>query len=179
MNVFIALLSVLLTYAVYRLAFYYLQRSQASFRAADRVGADMATHARTLLDRDIPLRVAKLVVAMSAGAGCGCFVRGIIMVHYVPGWLRPRAVSNRSLDAVFEEIENLDAETKQIFWKFQIAVMVYDSFRNPAQGWLFRHAVRSMLKVEAPYAAKREAQTAIFSVVSRRKSTGFKGLIPA
>lgn len=179
MTVVITILLLALVYSTYRGADYYLDRSMVSFRNAERAWSELTLLARELVARDLPPRVAKLVVAMTASAGCGCFIRGVIISHYVPQLLRRYPNEERSLGPVFEQIENLDAESRDLFWKFQVHVMVYDSFRNPAQGWLFRRALKETLKPEVSYSTKREAQSAVFSVVARRKAQDPKGLLTA
>ena len=48
-------------------------------------------------------------------------------------------------------------------------VLVYDTFRNPLQGYLTRRAIKAIAEPKPDFQTKSEAQMTAFSVLSRRK----------
>lgn len=169
MSIFWALLAVMVTWGGYRLADDYLRRSMLSFGSAEHAWGVVTANAERLMEQDISPAVAKLIVRTVSAAGCGCFVRGMLLGHYLPRSRSTREEADRYWGSLFDEIDSGGQEMGKLFWQFLASVVVYDSFRNPLQGWLFRRALKEMLRPEPSYQAKLEAKSAIFSVVSKRK----------
>lgn len=170
MTIAVALLLILLAFAAYRLTEDYLRRSMRSFANADRVGVRMKLAAEELLGEDIPASVAAAVIGLVYIAGCGCFVRGILIGHYFPRF-RASSASPRVQQA-FDDLDNLPAAHRQKFYDLLGAVIAYDSFRNPLQGWLFRRIAKSYFEGSARMGVveKADATATVFSVLSRKAS---------
>lgn len=171
MNTLLVILLLAVGLGAYRLASDYVQLSMRSFASAERVWLDVSSSAARVLDLGIPQNVAKLVVMLTATAGCGCFVRGMLIGHYLPRRAN-KATQDNSLSGAFSDLESLDANVRNEVWTLLSQVMVYDSFRNPLQGWLFRRMLKNFVlaPAQANMVTKLEAQLTAISVL-RRKAT--------
>lgn len=169
MNIAAAIIIALVAYAAYRLAQDYVRRSQRSFGNAsiawvrlNEMGREIATSDKT------SEAVAKVVLGLMLAAGCGCFVRGILISHYLPRAIVMRGGRDDEWDGAFEEIEEMDASDRAAFVQFLMQVVLYDSFRNPLQGWLFRRAIRMRGRLVPPPENRYEAQIVASSILRRR-----------
>lgn len=168
MMITLALLAVLTGYGALRLSQDYLRRSSTSFANAERAWVGVNEAAQKLLDQDIPESVGRVIVALMATAGCGCYVRGMLKGHYLPRFQFRRPQRVASLDQAFKQVEEMSNDQRDLFSSLVAAVMVYDSFRNPLQGWLFRRLLKSYVKPQPPLSAKYEANLAAMSVLSNK-----------
>lgn len=154
--------------AAYVLMSVYMRKAVISFRSADKLGAELSVEIRNFVESDAPPAVARLAIQLGAIAGCGCFVRGVLMSHYLP---RVTVTRGRGVDPVqsaFDEADSMTADQQKAFGRITGMVIVYDSFRNPFQGWLFRRLLKSYLQPSQRWDSQLEAKLATFSVVSRR-----------
>ncbi len=144
----------------------YFTRARTSLRAAESALFEIERKAEDLLQQDLPVNVARVVIAMVYAAGCGCFVRAMLLGHYLPR----RHVATGVVREGNKEIETLNLETREKISELMMLVIIYDSFRNPLQGWLFRRILkeytRSSEKIEMN--AKWEARLATMAVVDRK-----------
>lgn len=171
MNVVWAVLACAAVWAIYRLLEDYTRRSLRSYASAERVWADLNSTARSLLERDIGVHLAHNILSLSIAAGCGCFVRGLLIQHYLPAFITNRKRSNSEVENGFREAESLTGEAKQEFNQLLALVMLYDSFRNPFQGWLFKRVLSSYAR-RPSFRELREAELASYSVLSRKNLAG-------
>lgn len=174
MKIAVAILIVLIAFGAYRLAQDYVRRSLTSFGSAERSQADMAEAARTLIESEPPPAVAKLVITMSLMAGCGCFVRGMLASHYLPRATVNRGKAEGRWAQAFAEAEGLSWEMRDIFAKFLIQVIIYDSFRNPFQGYLLRHTLENIVRPQPSLGTFLEARMTALSVVNSKRVSSFK-----
>jgi hypothetical protein len=155
----------------FRLSEYYTLRSLRSYRNAERIWADLNRVAQSLLQRDITADVAFNVFALACTAGCGCYVRTLLINHYLP-WASDIGKARRSrpeVDRGFHDIEQLVGEAKSEFRELMALVIAYDSFRNPLQGWLLRRMLGSHFK-RPGFRESREAEIASYKVLSHEKT---------
>ena len=151
----------------YWLSSRYIQYAQRSFVTASMVGNDLNKAVREVLDAEAPSIIARLSIQLMAIAGCGCFVRGILIGHYLP-----RVTINSTDDAAqaaFNELSQMSPELQAKFNKVVALVFIYDSYRNPLQGAMFRRIMRSFLRPEPRWSDQLEAKLAAFSVVSSNR----------
>jgi hypothetical protein len=168
MTVAIAFVVLAVSYGVYLLARDFVTRSIRSYGSAEHVWGDLIGTADKLMASDIPESVARAVLGLVAAAGCGCFVRGMLVNHYLP---RPSLVKSGDAgpwNKAFEDVENLTAEQRGNFYQLLAATVVYDSFRNPFQGWMFRRILKTFLQPNPSFVQKAETQITAFSILTRR-----------
>lgn len=177
MIVALALIAVMAVWLVFRVAQDYVRRSLRSFRHAERVWATAMIEARTLMEADIPASVSRLVIELSSLAGCGCFVRGMVASHYFPRAILSNAAPNSTWDGAFADVEALPHEQREKFRKLLALIVLYDSYRNPFQGWLFRRSLKAVMRPDPGFKVQMETQLTAYSVVSRHKSPAFHPLI--
>lgn len=168
MTIIIALLAVLIGFGSFRLAQDYLRRSATSFASAERAWEGVKGAADDLLKNDVPETVARVVLALMVTAGCGCYVRGMLVSHYLPRFPTREPEQSGQWDRAFVDVDALPNDQRDQFSKLIVAVVVYDSFRNPLQGWLFRRLITSFVKAQQPIAAKYEAKMTALHVLSRK-----------
>jgi hypothetical protein len=147
----------------------YIRRASRSYASASRVWTNLDTVAREILDADVSQPVARAVLALVALAGCGCFVRGVLMSHYLPRLMTVSAASSGKWNRAFDDVERLNVGQRELFSKLVTLVVIYDSFRNPMHGWVFRRMLRTYTKPIVPPAYRAEAQLASFSVLNRHR----------
>ena len=168
--VMLSIVAVLAVWAAFRGVDYYVRRSLRSFEHASQVWNTANDLAQDVLAAKVPLSVARLVLELSALAGCGCFVRGMIVSHYLPRLHSSRSNEKGPWDQAFADLETLEPDVRQTFSKYIGMLILYDSFRNPFQGWLFRRAMRSVTRPNPSYEVRMETQLTAYSVVSKRSS---------
>lgn len=153
-------------------ASYYVKRSLGSFRRAEAVQRELEKQASDIIDMAESVALKRYVLSMVALAGCGCFVRGMLALHFLPRLTSSIDQDDQSFDEVMSEIDEASSEFRKKFSNFTIHLVVYDSFRNPLQGWLLRHALTSLTKPvpQANFVARQEAMIATFSVIGRKGS---------
>lgn len=171
MTVVLFCLAALILWLAYRLVDDYLRRSMVSFAHAEKARAMAQQEAVEMLETGVPQSVARLIVQLSALAGCGCFVRGMLMSHYLPKAVPSRGAKKGPWDVAFSDLDKLDADIRRKFDKYVSYLVLYDGYRNPLQGWLFQRALRSLAKPEPRYDLRMERQLAAYSVVSRRAAS--------
>jgi hypothetical protein len=169
MTLVMAILLVVLVFSAYRLADDYVRRSMGSFDSAARVWTDLDAAATELLNTDLPESVGRMVVALTRLAGCGCFVRGVLLSNYLPRAKLQQDGRGDKWNDAFNDLKVLNGSQKDCFDRLLSLVIVYDSFRNPLQGWLFRRLLRSFTQDKRSYREKAEAELAALSVLSNRK----------
>jgi len=129
------------------------------------------TQSEELLAMPISNGFASVVFQLMATAGCGCYVRGMLFSHYLPvAWLADDSDKSHEVDVAFTDIDRAPAEQREAFAKLVAQVVVYDSFRNPLQGWLLRRAVKQVLRPEPSVSVRYESQITVRSVLARRSS---------
>lgn len=168
MTVAVAFVVLAVFYGAYLLARDFVSRSIRSYGSAEQVWSDLVGASDKLMDADIPESVARAVLGLVAAAGCGCFVRGMLINHYLP---RPSLVKSGDAgpwNKAFEDVEDLTAEQRGDFYQLLAAAVVYDSFRNPLQGWLFRRILKTFLQPNPSFIQKAETQITAFSILTRR-----------
>lgn len=167
-SVAIVALALLVPVAIFRLAQDYVRRSMRSFGKADKVWADLVHSAESLLEDDIPEHLARSIVALMRLAGCGCFVRGVVTAHYLP--FLSRTGGGEGAEDAFIEFDALDGEQRERFWALLSAVILYDGFRNPFQGLLFRNMIRTYYRPSPRLSAREKLQAALtaFGVLGRK-----------
>ena len=169
MTLHAAILIVLVTIALSWIAYDYVERSMRSYASASKVWTDVDSTARELLETDLPQSVARAILGLLALAGCGCFVRGVLVSHYLPRLMTVGKTSSGKWNRAFDDVENLGPAQREQFSKLITLVVVYDSFRNPLHGWIFRRTLRNFTKPVVPSAYRVEAQLASFSVLNRSR----------
>ena len=168
MNVVFALLAVLAGFGAFRISQDYLRGSSRSFASAERAWTGVTDAASKLIDQDIPESVGRVAVALMATAGCGCYVRGMLKKHYLPRVQFRKPPRIAALDEAFRDVEKMSNEQRDLFSDLVANVIVYDSFRNPLQGWLFRRLLRAYVKPQPPLTAKYEANMTAMDVLSQK-----------
>lgn len=164
-----AIIFVALFWGGYRLLEEYVRRSMRSYAAAERTWAEVKSAATDLMAHDVGAELARNVLMLVWSAGCGCYVRSLLMHHYLPGFFERRGQQSADIDKGFREIDALSADARADFHRLVAMVMVYDSFRNPLQGWLFRRVLRSYL-TKPGYREIREAELASYAVLAKKPS---------
>lgn len=159
--------------AAYFISSAYIRRSERSFSSAARVMDDLSSAVRGFVESDAPPEVARLAIQMAAITGCGCFVRGVLVSHYLPRGTISRGNVPRSLNSAFEASRRMPGELQTQFDRIAGLVMIYDSFRNPLQGWLFRRALRSFVEAKPTWNDQAETKLALFSVLSRKQNFAY------
>jgi hypothetical protein len=168
MTVVLALVVFTVFYGAYLLARDFVTRSIRSYGNAESVWSDLVNTADKLMDDDIPESVATAVLGLVVVAGCGCFVRGMLVSHYLPRPSPSKSEGSGHWNKAFEDVENLTADQRSNFYQLLATVVVYDSFRNPLQGWLFRRVLKSFLQPNPSFVQKAETQITAFSILARR-----------
>lgn len=163
-----AILGASMVWIAFRLCEYYVSRATRSYAHAEKAWSEAMTLAHEILEKDIPLSVAQLIVATSALAGCGCFVRGLIASAYLPHTRREKSESSNSWDGAFTDLEALDSENRKLFNDFLVRIVIYDSYKNPISGKIFRSIVRS--KSSNNTALRLETQLTTYSLLSRKNA---------
>ena len=176
MIVAFAFVAILATWAMFRIAQDYVRRSIRSFRHAERVWAAAMAEARILMEADIPSSVSRLVIELSSLAGCGCFVRGMVVSHYFPRAIPSNDAPDATWDGAFADVEALPSQQRDQFRKMLALIVLYDSYRNPFQGWLFRRSLKAVIRPDPGFKVQMETQLTAYSVVSRHKSPMFHPL---
>lgn len=165
----LTLLTIGVVAAVYLAVSSYVERAKRSFANADRVMTDLTAAVRTFVESDAPPEVARLAIQMSVLTGCGCFMRGVLMSHYLPRGGIVRANVPKALNAAFQQSRGMPIELQTQFDRISGLVMIYDSFRNPIQGWLFRRVLWSFVETKPTWNDQAETKLALFSVLSRKR----------
>lgn len=174
MKLIAAIFLILVGYAAIRLAEDYVRRSMNSFQKADRVWADLRQTADTLLRASVPDSVSRLILALMLAAGCGCFVRGMLKSHYLPrvslGLGKKSTRTSKAFDKAFLDVGFLPPDLQADFSRLMALVILYDSYRNPLQGYLFRHLINSITKPDLDFGTRAEVELTAFSVLSRKRA---------
>lgn len=147
----------------------YLKRSQRSLKAASRTWVDVSALAHDIVsDKTIPAVVANHAILLASATGCGCFVRGMLLGHYFGAAVaRPKTIAGeRYVSELSEARSRLDPEKRGRLDDLVMRAIVYDSFANPLQGWLFR---RVLAKRVSQSEQLFEARQVVPSVVARRR----------
>jgi len=159
------IIAIAVVYGAVRLLTDYLQRSQRSFASAQIAWNEVDRAVLELLDSDVPAVVAQLAILIARLTGCGCFVRGVLMSHYLPRFtVKPKP----QLEVAFASLNELSPKQKKLFDQVIATAVVYDSYRNPLIGGLFRRLVKSAIQSQHTYSATLETQLAAAAVLSRK-----------
>jgi hypothetical protein len=167
MTLALAIMLIGIAALAYMLAAQYVAFATRSFASANKVWNDLNEKANAILEEDIPVGVARIVFALTATAGCGCYVRGMLIGLYAPVPRGAMSHSDASWDKAFGGLDALPQKTRDEVSRLMAIAMVYDSYRNPLQGWIFRHAVKQYARGEPSFFDKLEAQLLALSVLSR------------
>lgn len=153
----------------YILAAHYVRRATRSIGSAGDVWAQLQQEVRTFVEKGAAPEIATFAIQLGAVAGCGCFVRGVVMNHYLPPAMLALFDDDKKIEPVEIEARHLDVDQQERLSHIVTLVIMYDSFRNPFQGFLFRRILRSyMVPDHISWRSKVEAKAAAFSVMSRR-----------
>jgi len=168
--ILLAILLVAAAAAAYRLADYYVRFATRSTAMAGRVWGDFEQQVRHFVSESESAEVSKLAIHMAAAAGCGCFVRGALMSHYLPRFSIEPKEERPGVQSAFAQVGDLPHAQREAFSKLIVMTLIYDSFRNPLQGWFFRRMLDSFTKPTVSWTHQQEAKLAAFSVLSRRQA---------
>lgn len=161
-----AILASAVVYGSFLLASDYVRRSMRSYASAESVWTNLAGTAHELIESDIPASVARMILGLVTMAGCGCFVRGMLLSYYLPIPDGARSKADSVWDQSFADANKLSQEQREKFNHLLGQVMVYDSFTNPLQGWLFRRALKAFMRNEQTFAQRASTQLTVLSVLS-------------
>ncbi len=164
----LVILAIAVTALLYRLGVMYVRRSMRSFSSGATVWADLHKELRAFIEKEPPVAVAQLAIGLATAAGCGCFVRGVVATHYLPRFRQPRPQPRNPVEPAFNEVRSMEPELQEAFDRIMARVIVYDSYRNPVQGYLFRHIMWTFIQPQQSLASQLETKLAAFSVMSRR-----------
>jgi hypothetical protein len=162
----------------------YVRRSMNSFQMAEFVWGKLAAEAQAIIEADVPASVGKVVLALAATAGCGRYVRGLLIAHYLPTFVIARGDRQGRWSGSLEAVENLPPEIRDRFEHMMALVMIYDGYRNPVHGWFFRRVMKSYTESKRTFEQKLETKLTAVSVLSRKEPLDHlehlrKSLIPA
>lgn len=156
----------------------YLRRAAHSYELASEVWGTVYRRADGILAGRYPAPVKAMAYGLAHTAGCGCYVRQMLLRHYLPSvaTAREQASSKAPPSALVKAIEGLRSSQRREIDLLIGAVVVYDGFSNPLQGWVFRRLMRGYWNIPAksrplPKKEYREAEAAAVNVVARKKST--------
>jgi hypothetical protein len=165
---------ILVCYLLMKLAEDFLRRSLRSFQKADRVWSDLNQTARGIVESDAPVSVKRLVMALMLSAGCGCYIRGMIISHYLPrfalGSARASSPGRQYWEIAFTDVDSLSRDLQEDFARLTALVFVYDSYRNPLTGFFFRRALSLVMQPKLDFSTRAEVQLTAYSVVTRKRS---------
>ena len=149
----------------------YVKRSLRSFRKADVLLNRMDDALHKLIDSDVPIGVARVGFLLMGTAGCGCYVRGILYSHYMPPPLARLVAGGPKRNSPVErdllDMNKLDEGQRRIFSELIGTVVMYDGYRNPLSGWLFRHMLRS--SQPPSFTERADTEVTTVSILSRQK----------
>ena len=165
------------TAVLFAIARKYVDRSLRSYRSADAMLGKISDNLTRLAEADAPLGVARIGFMLAATTGCGCYVRGILYSHYMPSSLARLIAGGPKRGSSFErdlaDLAKLNAAQRSAFSDLIVSVIIYDSYRNPLSGWLFRHMIRSYDRPS--FTERADAEVTAVSILSRKGS----GKIPS
>jgi hypothetical protein len=170
MTISFAIIFCAIIYGSYRLAFDYVTKSKGSFSHAEVIWNEITRISRDIIDSDIPPSVARAVVGLVSTAGCGCFVRGMLLSYYLP---TPSGVDKnpgKEWERSFDDLRHLSDVQRDLFNQLMARVIVYDSFRNPLQGLLFRRALKSFMKNEQTFVQRMRTELTVLKILSGNAS---------
>lgn len=169
-NVF--LFAVLISVGVMILADRYVTRSLRSYQFADIMLSRVMENLTKLTEGDLPVGAARISFMLASTAGCGCFVRAVLLSHYLPSsWASAifggvRQNPSPEFEHDLFDMDELSAEQGKHFSQLVASVIIYDGYRNPLSGWLFRRIVRAY--AEPSYTDRERAEITTFSVLGRK-----------
>lgn len=164
----ILIVAILMVPAAYVCAAAYVRYSVLSFGRAAQLQAQLTDDLRSFVESDAPPAVSRLAIQLGTMTGCGCFVRGMLVSHYLPRIALTVGDNADHIQRAFDEAGAMAAEQQSAFGRITALVVLYDSFRNPLQGWLFRRMMRTYVRHEQRWDSQLETKLATFSVMSRR-----------
>lgn len=127
----------------------YIRRARRSYVNAARVWVMVRMTADDIVTGNFPREAKEIALDLALAAGCGCFVRGVLLQHWLPtvmaGFRRSRG--GNGVNQIERTMGALSAHQRKKMDTLIGAVLVYDSLSNPFQGYLLRRAVRSFSKV--------------------------------
>jgi hypothetical protein len=170
MTISLAIVFCAIIYGLYRLALDYVNRAKSSFAHAEAIWNDIARIADELVNSEIPPSVARAVVGLVATAGCGCFVRGMLMSYYLPTPEGVKKKADQEWERSFSDLRHLTDAQREKFDNLMVMVIVYDSFRNPLQGWLFRRALKSFMRNEQTFVQRVKTELTVLTILSGNAS---------
>lgn len=154
----------------------YARRAERSLGTADKIWRDFIRECDGVItDRAMAGPIAELVYTLGMTAGCGCYVRQALFTHYMPEAAQQRinaSLHSGGAKSGLEMFDDLSHEQRKQINKVFVLALLFDSFANPVQGWLFRRALRNYRRVtqqsKLPVGAVREAQSAALKVAQRK-----------
>lgn len=164
-------LTVFSAVGLFVLARVYVVRSIRSLRAAEPTLTKINEQLEKLIKEDVPVGAARVAFMLATTAGCGCYVRGVIFSHYLPPAVFRFFFGARQAKPAVEhdlfELDKLNEAQRHMFSDLITSVIIYDGFRNPLSGWIFRHVIR---KGHRPTFTERgDTELTTVTVLSRAK----------
>lgn len=153
----------------------YVNRSLRSYQSASAMLGHVTENLEELTKSEPPVGVARLGFMLASTAGCGCYVRAVLMSRYLPTPLASSIFGgsgrgkSKEVEHDMFDLDKLTPEQRQHFSKLVASVIVYDGYRNPLSGWAFRKMMDA--HTETSYTQREGAELTIFSVLARKAST--------
>lgn len=131
------------------LAEMYIRRARRSYANAGRVWVMVRESASAIVEGNFPREAKEIALDLALAAGCGCFVRGVLLQHWVPTIMAATRHHRRGSgpNQVEATMNALTQSQRKRMDTLIGAVLVYDSLANPLLGYLFRRAIRSFSRV--------------------------------
>lgn len=129
---------------------------------------------RVIRDDSYPQPVAEFVYELAMTAGCGCYVRQMLVTHYLPSlWSRlSEEASEKPREREFDAaMQALSKPKREQIKRIMVTAIVFDSFYNPFQGWLFRRVLNGYKNPQPSTYRKvdmQEASHVTYKVVRNR-----------
>lgn len=135
----VALAVLALSFAVSR----WLAYATRSTRAAIAFWPMVEQSALKLMSDKYPPEVRSMAMQLGMTTGCGCYVSGFLVSHYMP-WL-DRLLSGKPSnndERIIATLKRLDTRQRDQVDKMIAATLFYDSLTNPLRGSMVRRVIK-------------------------------------
>jgi hypothetical protein len=93
-----------------------------------------------------------------------------LLNYYLPAPDGIKKVADEEWQRSFSDLRQLSEAQREKFNQLIVCAIVYDSYRNPLQGWLFRHAIKSFMKNEQTFVQRVKTELTVLRVLSGNAS---------
>lgn len=142
----------------------YFDIANQSFVNASKTWKQITSEASKIIDDETyPSKSIAFVMVMTGVAGCGCFVRAMLINHYFPKMLEINRVKRKDENPFEGALDGLTDSQRKSIDKLIAKIIWFDAHRNPLHGLLFKRLLSKHFNGKTA-----EQELAAISVVRRK-----------